>query len=94
MKHKKFSISCNLNLSSLVIGFLLALFLFLTIGAVGSSYHSPRYHCCATGNDPLAVFVTDTETGHTWRLSRTDMYDFGTPTVPKSIRRSIKPMLR
>ena len=93
MEHKRNMLSCNLNLNSLVIGFLLALCLFLTIGAVGSSYTSPRYQCCAAGNEQLAVFVIDTETGHTWRLSRTDMYDFGTPAAPKSIRQSIKPML-
>jgi hypothetical protein len=92
MEHKKYKLSYNLNLNSLIIGFLLAICLLLTIGAVGSSYNSPRYQCCAAGNEALAVFVIDTETGHTWRLSRTDMYDLGTPSAPKSVRRSIKPM--
>jgi hypothetical protein len=92
MKHKKLTLSWNLNLNSLVIGFLLAICLLLTIGAVGSN-PSPRYQCCTAGNEALAVFVIDTETGNTWRLGRTDMYDFGTPTKPKSRRRSIRPML-
>jgi hypothetical protein len=39
-----------------------------------------------------AVFVIDTQTGHTWSLSRTDTYDFGTPQARKSIRRSITPI--
>jgi hypothetical protein len=84
----------NLNLSSLVISFLLALCLLLVVGANKDYDNSfQRYQCCAAGNEPLAVFVIDTETGHTWRLSRTDMYDFGTPSEPRSIRRSIRPTI-
>ena len=92
MKHRKLTLSWNLNLNSLVIGFLLAFCLLLTIGAVRSNPY-PRYQCCTAGSEPLAVFVIDTETGHTWRLGRSDMYDFGIPSKPKSRRRSIKPML-
>jgi len=94
MENKKNMLRCNLNLNSLIIGFLLALCLMLVIGAnKGNDNSSKRYQCCAAGNEPLSVFVIDTETGHTWRLSRTDMYDFGTPSAPRSIRRSIKPMI-
>jgi hypothetical protein len=94
MELKKKGLSLNLNLTSLVIGFLLALCLLLVIGATKDyDNSSKRYQCCAAGSEALAVFVIDTETGHTWRLSRTDMYDFGSPSAPKSIRRSIKPML-
>jgi hypothetical protein len=91
MKHKKQIFRRNLNLSSLAIGFLLALFLLLLIAATNNN--SQRYQCCSAGDDQLAVFVIDTETGHTWRISRTDMYDFGTPSEPRSIRRSIRPMV-
>ena len=94
MEHNKQGPYWNLNLSSLAIGFLLALCLLSVIGATKSFDDSSiRFQCCAAGNEPLSVFVIDTETGHTWRLSRTDMYDFGTPFEPKSIRRSIRPMV-
>lgn len=94
MEHNKKVLHENLNLSSLVIGFLLALCLLLVTGAASNYETSPqRYRRCAAGDEPLAVFVIDTETGQTWRLSRTDMYDFGTPTEPKSLRRSIRPMI-
>ncbi len=84
----------HLNINSLIIGFLLALFLLLVVGAnKGYENNSQRYQCCAAGDEGLAVFVIDTETGHTWRLSRTDRYDFGTPSRPKSLRRSIKPLV-
>ncbi|MDT8304012.1 MAG: hypothetical protein RQ760_21195 [Sedimentisphaerales bacterium] len=94
MESNKQVLHWNLNLSSLTIGFLLALCLLLAVGA-SKSYdnNSQRYQCCAAGNETLAVFVIDTETGNTWRLSRNDMYDFGTPSAPKSIRRSIRPMV-
>lgn len=94
MEHNKQVLHWNLNLSSLAIGFLLALCLLLVVGATGNDNdNSHRYQCCPAGNSDLAVFVIDTETGHTWRLSRNDMYDFGTPSQPRSIRRSIRPMV-
>jgi hypothetical protein len=37
--------------------------------------------------------VIDTETGQTWRFSRIDTYNFGSPQGHKSIRRSITPMV-
>ena len=91
MEHKKQRLNWNLNFGSLAIGFLLALCLILVIGAAGSKHG--RYQCCAAGDDNLAVFVTDTETGQTWRFSRTDTYNFGSPQARKSIRRSITPMV-
>ena len=95
MEHKKQGLSWNLNLNSLAIGFLLALCLILAIGATGAYHDGPeRYQCCAAGNDNLAVFVIDTETGQTWRFSRTDMYNFGTPQARKSIRQSVTPMVK
>ncbi len=93
MEHNKQLPRGNLNLSSMVIGFLLALCLLLAVGAAdGNGNVSKRYQCSAAGSSDVAVFVIDTETGHTWRLSRNDMYDFGTPSQPRSIRRSIIPM--
>jgi hypothetical protein len=83
----------NLNFNSLAIGFVMALCLILAIGAAENNDHTGQYQCCSAGGDDLAVFVIDTETGQTWRLSRTDMYDFGTPYRRKSIRRSITPMV-
>jgi len=92
MKNNKQALHWDLNLNSLVIGFLLALCLLLAVGAAGGNDDgSKRYQCSASGNSDLAVFVIDTETGRTWRLSRTDIYDFGTPSAPRSIRRSISP---
>ena len=91
MEHKQQRLNWNLNFGSLVIGFLLAFCLILAIGAAGSN--PGRYQCCAAGDDNLAVFVIDTETGQTWRLSRVDTYDFGTPQARKSIRGSITPMV-
>jgi hypothetical protein len=94
MEEKKRQHCWNPNFISLAIGFLLALCLILAAGAAGSYDDSPgRYQCCAAGNDHIAVFVIDTQTGHTWRLSRTDTYDFGTPQARKSIRRSVTPIV-
>jgi hypothetical protein len=90
MEKNKKVVRWNLNLSSLSIGFLLALILLMVVGA---NNNSERYQCCAAGDEGLAVFVIDTESGHTWRLSRTDMYDFGTPSAPKSLRKSIRPLV-
>lgn len=94
MEHKKQRIKLNLNFGSLAIGFLLALCLALTIGAAANSNNGlGRYQCCPAGNNDIAVFVIDTETGQTWRLGRTDMYDFGTPKKRKSVKRSVTPLI-
>ncbi len=88
------SISLNVNFGSLVIGFLLAMCLMLAAGAAGDGDEEVgQYQCCAAGDDSLAVFVVETSTGHTWRLSRTDSYDLGTPYSRKSLRKSITPMV-
>lgn len=94
MEHKKRQlIKWNLNLSSLVIGFLLALTLLLAMGAASDSNSPGRYQCCSAGADDLSVYIIDTQTAQTWRLGRTDSFDFGTPFERKSIRKSITPML-
>lgn len=88
------SLSENVNVGGLIIGFLLGVCLMLAAGAAGGSDDEVgQYQCCAVGDDSLAVFVVETSTGQTWRLSRTDNYDFGTPYSRKSLRRSITPML-
>jgi hypothetical protein len=88
------SLSLGVSFSSLAIGFLLAVCLMLAAGAAdGGDENVGQYQCCAAGDDNLAVFVVETSTGRTWRLSRTDSYDFGTPYSRRSLRRSITPML-
>ena len=95
MKRKINKNKYKLDISSLVIGFLLALCLMFAVGAAGGNGSSKgRYECCAAGNDDLAVFVLDTQTGQTWRLGRNSSYDFGTPQSPKSSRRSITPIVK
>jgi len=92
MEDKKRRLNQNLNFRSIAIGFLLALCLILAIGASGgNSSGYGKYQCCAAGGDNLSVFVIDTRTGQTWRLSRADTYDFGTPLARRSVQRSITP---
>jgi hypothetical protein len=92
MEDKKQGFNRKLNFSSVAIGFLLAMCLMLAIGASGGNDQGRgKYQCCAAGNDSLAVFVIDTQTGQTWRLSRADTYDFGTPQSRRSAQRSITP---
>jgi hypothetical protein len=94
MERRKHTLKWDLNLSSVAIGFLLALCLFLTIGAAVGNNNRGKYECCSAGTDELAVFVIDTQTGQTWRLGRNSSYDFGTPQSPKSTRQSIQPMVK
>lgn len=94
MERRKHMLKWDLNISSIAIGFLLALCLFLTLGAAGGNNNKGKYECCAAGTDELAVFVIDTETGQTWRLGRSSFYDFGTPQSPKSTRQSIQPIVK
>jgi hypothetical protein len=81
------------DLKNLIIGFLLGLCVMLVIAAANNSHTTKRYQCCSAGNESFAVFVIDTDTGQTWRFSRTDHYDFGTPKAPKSVRRSVTPIV-
>jgi hypothetical protein len=76
----------------MLIGFLMALCVALALGAASGTGGGPGpYQCCAA--DDLSVFVIDTQTGQTWRLGRTENYDFGTPFERKSLRKSITPMV-
>jgi len=91
MERKGQNGNCNINLSSLAIGFLLALCLVLALGAVQKEESAGPYRCSAVSEG--AVFVIDTQTGHTWQLSRSDHLDLGTPVERKSIRKSVTPMV-
>ena len=97
MQEKRRANSLGLNLTSIIVGLLLGISLTLSIAATIDQQDPPGgpgpYMCCAAGGDDLAVFVIDTQTGQTWRLSRTDHIDFGTPGERKSLRKSITPML-
>jgi len=93
MERKKNMLKWDLNFYSVAVGFLLALCLFLALGAAGGNNNRGRYECCAAGTDELAVFVIDTQTGQTWRLGRNSSYDFGTPQSPRSSRKSIMPVV-
>jgi len=94
MERKKNIPKWNLNFLSLVIGFVLALCMILIAGADSRNDNlRGRYECCAAGNDDLAVFVIDTQTGQTWRLGRGSLIDYGTPQSPKSSRKSITPIV-
>lgn len=89
MGHKKQEHRWSIDFRNLAIGFLLALCVILAMGQANSQTDGiGRYQSCAAGQDALAVFVLDTQTGQTWRIGRTDSYDFGTPYQRKSERHS------
>jgi hypothetical protein len=95
MNYKKNIQKWNLDFYSVTIGFLLALCFIIAVGAAGKDDDGKgKYECCAAGNDELAVFVIDTQTGQTWRLGRSSLYDFGTPQSPQSRRQSISPVVK
>jgi hypothetical protein len=80
------------DFKNLVIGFLLGLCLMLAVAAASSNNDNlGTYQCCPAGDDSTAVFIVNTQTGQTWRLSRNDHYDFGRPQERKSIRSNIVP---
>ena len=91
MKQTRQAHNRNVSFSSMLIGFLMALCLALALGAASGSGGPGPYQCCAA--DDLSVFVIDTQSGQTWRLGRTENYDFGTPFERKSLRKSIMPMV-
>ena len=94
MQVQKHLYNWNVDFKNLIIGFLLGLCVIFAIAAKSSNNSSPgQYQCCAAGDDNLAVFVIDTETGHTWKLGRSDNYDYGTPDARKSVRRSVTPFI-
>jgi hypothetical protein len=69
------------DLKNIAIGLLLGICVMLLTGA-GANDQGPFQNCRAGEND-TAIFVTDTRDGHTWRFSRTEFDDFGTPLSPK-----------
>lgn len=94
MENKKNIFKWELDFYSVVVGFLLALCLLLVFGAADRDNNNRRYESCVAGTDELAVFIIDTQTGHTWRLGRGSFYDFGTPQSPKSSRKSLQTIVR
>lgn len=91
MELKKHNFS--IDFKNLAIGFLLGICLLLVIASANNGKYG-RYQSCSAGDNDQAVFVIDTQTGQTWRLGRTDTFDFGTPQQRKSERRSETPVTR
>ncbi len=91
MEQKEHRGNRSINFTSMAIGFLLALCLALALGAATRGESAGPYRCSA-GSD-MAVYVIDTQTGHTWRLSRGDNIDFGTPFDRVSRRKSVTAMV-
>lgn len=91
MEQKEQRGNWKIDFSSMAIGFLLALCLALALGAASDGESDGPYRCSA-GSD-MAVYVIDTQTGQTWRLSRGDNIDFGTPFDRKSVRKSVTAMV-
>ena len=69
------------SLKNLIAGFLLGVCVVLLMGA--SANDQGPFQSCRAGQNDTAIFVIDTRDGHTWRFSRTDFDDFGTPVSPK-----------
>jgi len=92
METKTVKITGHINLTSLAIGFLLAVCLMLASGAYsGSGPAEPGpYQIAACGS---GVFVTDTRTGQTWQLGTSENIDYGTPMNRKSLKKYITPMV-
>lgn len=82
----------TVDFKTLAAGLLLGICLMLLMGA-RSNERGP-YECCTAGANDFAVFVVDTRDGHTWRMSRTDFLDLGTPDNPISERTSTTPIRR
>jgi len=80
------------GLKNIAMGFILGICVMLLTGA-GANDIGP-YKCCTAGANDAAVFVVDTRDGHTWRLGRSDFYDFGTPDRPISERTSTVPRVK
>ena len=91
MELKKHNFS--IDFKNLALGLLLGICLMLAIASADNG-GDERYQCCAAGNSDQAVFVIDTQTGQTWRMSRTDTFDLGTPQQRKSERRTHTPITK
>ena len=94
MQNKKPHHLKYIDIKSLAIGVLLTLCIVLAAGAAQNNQNDPGpYQCCAAGDDTLGVFVINTQTGHTWKLGRASIYDFGTPQAPRSRRSDLTPFV-
>lgn len=82
----------NIDFKYLALGLIIGICLIMVIGAASDG--RGRYQACNAGDNDQAVYVIDTQTGQTWRMSRTDTLDFGTPQQRKSERRSETPITR
>lgn len=82
----------NIDFKYLALGLIIGICLMMVIGAASDG--RGRYQSCPAGNNDLAVFVIDTQTGHAWRVGRIDTLDFGTPQQRKSERRSQTPFTK
>lgn len=81
----------NINLNSLIIGFLLAICLLLTLGNSALTQAEPDgpgpFQVCQAGD--MSVFVLDSQTGQVWKIGRTETYDYGTPWQRRSVRTNV-----
>jgi hypothetical protein len=91
MQLKKHNFS--IDFKNLVLGLLLGICLMLVTAAADNG-EDERYQCCAAGDNDQAVFVIDIQTGQTWRMSRTDTFDYGTPQQRKSERQTQTPITK
>lgn len=87
MEQQKIKCTWNINLSSMIIGFLLAICLVLTLGAETTPDGPGPFQVSSAGD--LSMCILDTQTGQAWIVGRTDTYDYGTPWQRKSVRKSI-----
>ena len=83
----------NIDFKNLALGFLFGICLMLVI-ALANNGEGERYQSCNAGDNDQAVFVIDTQTGQTWRMGRTDTFDFGTPQQRKSERQTQTPITK
>jgi len=83
----------NINLNSMVVGFLLAVCLLLTLGVDGPTETESEgpgpFQVCQAGD--MSVFVLDSQTGQVWKIGRTETYDYGTPWQRRSARTNVIP---
>lgn len=69
----------QVDIKSLMFGFIGALCLILLLGQENQQGTTGRYQCCAVNSDFTAVYITDTTTGQTWRMEPDENFDYGKP---------------
>ena len=91
MNQQKITCTWNINISSVIIGFLLATCLILTLGANNPTQNAsdgPGPFQVSSAGD-LSMCILDTQTGQAWLVGRTETYDYGTPWQRRSVRKSV-----